>query len=263
MKIRKASLVILANLTFAAILCAQAKYEGELTAIEDRYQTSLEQLMQRATQNEDLNTALKVSEKLAALKAREEPAESAADDTAPLIGRWLHKSSSGFTGEDEFFPDGKFRGAGRYGTWKKVGSRIETSVETPRGEYLDYYKLPVRDGKLYGTNKNGTFSIVLTKIPTGAAGAAIPEQLFVGTAWKTSYGTTFAFQENQRGIRTFGDEDQTAFNWKCLPDGLVEVRGPFQKGGLEVTWYFRFVEKKEAFYGPHTNAVNRPLSKVK
>jgi hypothetical protein len=196
---------------------------------------------------------------------REEPAKPTDDDTAPLIGRWGHKSSSGFTGEDEFFPGGKFRGAGRYGTWKRVGSRIETSV----GEYVDHYKLPVRDGKLYGTNKNGTFSIVLTKTSPGADGAGasapalVPQQRFVNTAWKTGPGTTFEFQENERGIRTFSDEDRTAFNWKCLPDGLVEVRGPFRKGELEVTWYFRFVSEKEAFYGPHTKEVTRTLLKVK
>ena len=91
----------------------------------------------------------------------------------------------------------------------------------------------------------------------------VPEQLFVNTAWKTSYGTNFEFQEDRRGIRTFSEADRTAFNWKRLPDGLVEVRGPFRKGGLEVTWYFRFESNKEAYYGPHTNEVDRPLKKLK
>ena len=91
----------------------------------------------------------------------------------------------------------------------------------------------------------------------------VPEQLFVNTAWKTSYGTDFEFQVDRRGIRSFSEADRPAFNWKCLPDGLVEVRGPFRKGGLEVTWYFRFVSNKEAYYGPHTNEVDRPLKKLK
>jgi len=113
------------------------------------------------TINAVLETAAKVREKLAALKPRDEPAESTTDDTEPLIGKWVHKSSSGFVGEDEFLADGTFRSRIGYGTWKKVGSFIETTV----GRYVDYYRLPVRDGKLYGTNENGTFSIILTEIP--------------------------------------------------------------------------------------------------
>jgi hypothetical protein len=108
-------------------------------------------------------------------------------------------------------------------------------------------------------------SIVLVAELKGAGGnesdAPAPEQLFVNTAWKTPYGTIFEFQPDQRGIRTFGESDRTAFNWKRLPEGLVEVRGPIRKGELEVTWYFRFVRKTEAYYGPHTNEVNRLLEK--
>ena len=96
-----------------------------------------------------------------------------------------------------------------------------------------------------------------------SADTRVSEQLFVNTAWKTGYGTNFEFQEDRRGIRSFSEADRTAFNWKCLPDGLVEVRGPYRKGGLEVTWYFRFVSNKEAYYGPHTNEVDRPLKKLK
>jgi hypothetical protein len=176
MKIKKALLVTLAGFTSTAILCAQSSYESELTALEGQHykaiaaavmriershKTALEQLMQRAMQNGDVETALTVSEKLAAIGAPVEPSKSAVNDTESLIGRWIHKSSSGFAGEDEFLPDGKFRSGSRFGTWKKVGSHIETTV----GDYLDYYRLPVRDGKIYGTNKNGAFSIVLTKIP--------------------------------------------------------------------------------------------------
>jgi len=172
----KALLVTIASFACAAMLCAQPNSERELAEVEKqheeaiaaaamrveiRYQLALEKLLQRATENGDLETAAKVREKLAALKPRDEPAESTTDDTEPLIGKWVHKSSSGFVGEDEFLADGTFRSRIGYGTWKKVGSFIETTV----GRYVDYYRLPVRDGKLYGTNENGTFSIILTEIP--------------------------------------------------------------------------------------------------
>lgn len=174
MNMSKISLATLASFACAAILFAQANSErgpvvleeqqGNVIAealiqLERRHQSSLEQLMRRAMQNGDVDTALKVSEQLGALRTPEEPL--AGDDTKALIGKWVHKSSSGFVGEDEFLPDGTFRGAGRSGTWKKIGSRIETAV----GDYVDHYKLPVRDGKIYGTNKSGAFSILLTKVP--------------------------------------------------------------------------------------------------
>ena len=95
----KASLATLASLTFTAMLYAESSYEREmaaleeqhnkdmaaaLTPIEGRYQASLEQLMQRATQIGDLDTALKVKEKLAALKTQEEPTKTTVNDTEPL-----------------------------------------------------------------------------------------------------------------------------------------------------------------------------------
>jgi hypothetical protein len=88
-----------------------------------------------------------------------------------------------------------------------------------------------------------------------------PEQFFVNTAWRTAYGTVFEFQPHQRGVRSYNNADLTAFSWKSLPDGLIEVTGPFRRGEPEVTWYFRFESNTEAYYGPHKDEVIRLLQK--
>ncbi len=83
-------------LACATALYAQSSYERDLSALDEqrnnaiaaaiepidrRYQASLEQLMQRATLNKDLDTALKIKEKLAALTKQASKADA-------IVGQW-------------------------------------------------------------------------------------------------------------------------------------------------------------------------------
>ena len=109
------------------------------------YQTALEALQQRATQANDLDTAVRIKQALDKLSAR-----------AAILGAWDFvnhadevKYVAEFKTDHTFCWDGK-----QVGVWDTDGRKI-TIIHFNRGGHSDYYNLPVRDGKLDGRNTTG------------------------------------------------------------------------------------------------------------
>lgn len=115
--------------------------------INRRYQQSLEQLLRRATQSNDLDTAVKIKAALASL-----PQEAAKQ----LAGDWALRASTGYGADVTFRTDG----TGTHSGYGKFQWRIEGNTL-----YLgaaDRFQLPVKDGKLKGANNIGN-ELTLTK----------------------------------------------------------------------------------------------------
>ena len=109
------------------------------------YQTALEPLQRRATQANDLDAAVRIQQALDKLSAR-----------AEIVGTWDFvnhadgvKYVAGFKASHTFFWNGK-----QVGMWDTDGKKIIVTHYN-RGGHSDYYNLPVRDGKLHGTNTHG------------------------------------------------------------------------------------------------------------
>lgn len=109
------------------------------------YQTALEGLLHRATQESDLDTALRIKLEIDKLKAKPE-----------IVGKWDFANHTDgvnavveFRGNNTFFWNGK-----KVGTWDTNDKQLIISHEH-RGGHKDYYDLPVRDGKLDGRNTPG------------------------------------------------------------------------------------------------------------
>jgi hypothetical protein len=113
--------------------------------INRMYQTALEALQQRATQANDLDTALRIKQALERLSAK-----------AEILGRWdFINHADGVKYVAEFKPDQTFLWDGRQvGVWDTDGKKI-IITHYNRGGHSDYYSLPVRDGKLDGSNTHG------------------------------------------------------------------------------------------------------------
>jgi hypothetical protein len=113
--------------------------------INHLYQTALEALLQRATQANDLDTAVRIKQALEKLSAR-----------AGILGVWNFvnhvdgvKYVADFKADHTFFWDGEQKGV-----WDTDGKQVIV-VHYNRGGHSDYYHLPVRDGKLDGRNTHG------------------------------------------------------------------------------------------------------------
>ncbi|MBN8422261.1 MAG: hypothetical protein J0L73_25325 [Verrucomicrobia bacterium] len=88
---------------------------------------------------------------------------------------------------------------------------------------------------------------------------AANQRFFVKKTWKTPTGTLFAFDEKGTGSRSFGN-DKTAFIWRQMPDGVVQVTGERNEGSRIDTWYLRFVSKTEAYYGSAPDEIGMKLT---
>ncbi len=126
-----------AIITFAALssLLAQSPYEKELQLLKEqrdksaeaavdpinrRYKAAVEQLVSRATQAKDLETAVKAKLELDDLNAQ-------LPGTSWL---WTGNSSMKFT----FLPNGRFSGHFKDATWKVLGPDL-VAYSWPNGEY--------------------------------------------------------------------------------------------------------------------------------
>jgi len=122
--------------------------KGLATAVEPinrAYQTELEALLQRATQVNDLDTAGRIKQTLDRLVTKPQ-----------IVGTWdFENHTDGVKAVVEFRPDNTFLWNGKQvGVWTTNEKHLVISHDN-RGGHQDYYKLPVRDGKLDGTNTPG------------------------------------------------------------------------------------------------------------
>lgn len=109
------------------------------------YQTALEALLRRATQANDLDTAVRIKQAL-----------DKSSTKADIVGTWDFinhtdgvKSVVEFKGNNTFFWNGE-----QVGMWDTNGKHLIITHDN-RGGHQDYYNLPVRDDKLDGTNTPG------------------------------------------------------------------------------------------------------------
>lgn len=144
-------------------LFAQSSYEQELKQLTEdrdralasaaepinrRYKASLEQLLRKATQNGDLQTALKIDEALRNL-GRTLPVGSIADPS----GKWKWTSGRIVTIQS----DGKFtvdKGGG--GTWRwKNPKKGEFTLTWDKGDYVDTLVISADGAGISGSNNKG------------------------------------------------------------------------------------------------------------
>ena len=118
------------------------------------YQSALEALQKRATLANDLDTAVRIKQALDKLST-----------TAEIVGTWNFfnhtdevKATVEFRANNTFFWNGE-----QVGTWDTDGKKL-IIAHKHRGGHQDFYNLPVRDGKLDGTNTPGQ-KITITRKP--------------------------------------------------------------------------------------------------
>jgi hypothetical protein len=121
--------------------------------INRRYQAALEQLLRRATQANDLDTAVRIKAALARLSTTAPPGSG--DSKAEVIGTWkFTNNADGHTGIVEINADNTYSSGGKQiGRWDIEGKQIVITLD--QGGHQDRYDLPVRGGKLEGKNKLG------------------------------------------------------------------------------------------------------------
>lgn len=81
------------------------------------------------------------------------------------------------------------------------------------------------------------------------------------SSWRTPTGTLFVFEPDGKGTRSFAGADQTTFTWRQRSGGVVEVNGEGSKGGKSVTWFFRFVNQQETYYGNSKDNITTALQR--
>lgn len=177
MTTQKALLPILAALCASTALNAQSSYERELESLDEqrskavaaaiapidqRYRLALEQLMQRATQNKDLETALKIKQRLGAFPVL---ANSPAQTAETFEGDWTVKvvgqGKIYYTGPRILRADhsiGTEKGSNS-GTWSVTDTKL--ILRYSWGGSDEYY-LPIRAKAMKGKNERGQ-ELLLTK----------------------------------------------------------------------------------------------------
>lgn len=149
-------LTLLAQTDAARELARLQEQRGEALAaaaepINRRYQQGLEQLLRRATQANDLETAMKIKAAIASL-----PQEV----IKQLTGAWTLQASTGYGAEVSFRSDGSGTHSG-YGKfrWHIEGSTLYLG---PSDTAADRFQLPIKEGRLKGFNSIGN-ELTLTK----------------------------------------------------------------------------------------------------
>jgi hypothetical protein len=117
--------------------------------IDRRYQASLEQLLRKAMQNNDLDTAVKIKQDLAALKAGGPENEL----EKQLFGKWrIRNPRNGWTDEWTINPDGTIHTGRETHRWVVEGDQFKVKFQA--GQTAEF-KLPVRNSKLSGKDNKG------------------------------------------------------------------------------------------------------------
>lgn len=119
--------------------------------INRRYQQALEQLLRRATQGNDLESAVKIKAAFASLPQ---------DVAKQLVGAWKLQASTGYGADVTFRGDGSGTHSG-YGKfqWHIGGTTLYLGQPESAPDKFD---LPIKDGKLNGVNSIGN-PLTLTK----------------------------------------------------------------------------------------------------
>ena len=120
--------------------------------INRRYQSALDALLKKATQANDLSTALKIKEATDRLATVIPNASSRPN--SELLGTWrVHNLATGVKATYDINPDNTFNTNGRRtGTWEVKKGQLILHYE-PRG--FERYDLPAQSGKLKGINDAG------------------------------------------------------------------------------------------------------------
>ena len=156
-------ITIAAFAAFSALLHAESPYLREFNLLQEqrdkavtaaiepvnrRYQASLEQLMRKATQANDLDTATRIKQSLASTTATS--GASVANDS--FLGKWVFRSGV-WSDSRELKSDGwvicKADGVGK---WAVNGTELK--IDFPNGRWV-VLTLPVRNGKLHGKTITG------------------------------------------------------------------------------------------------------------
>jgi hypothetical protein len=117
--------------------------------IDRRYQASLEQLLRKAMQGNDLDAAVKIKQDLAAVKAGR-PEETLDKD---LLGKWrVRNTQNGWTDEWVIRADGTISATNETHHWTIEGAKL--LVKHGRGTSTEF-DLPIQGGKLKGRDGKG------------------------------------------------------------------------------------------------------------
>lgn len=151
-------------LATAALVYAQTSYERDLAAlreqrdqakaaaiepIERRYQAALEQLLKRATQGGDLDSALKIKDELEKFPSSSDPRNTPLE----LMGAWeLVDPLNGARLAREFKPNGKMISeAPPGGKWTINGNKLVLTYND--AQLVDTFELPIRNHQMSGMSK--------------------------------------------------------------------------------------------------------------
>jgi hypothetical protein len=131
--------------------------------INRRFVAALEPLLKKATQANDLETALTIKQSIERISAQLPNSGSRAN--SEVVGSWHFENlADGNKGTWEINADGTFGSPGnRLGTWEVKSRQLIFKWENRPGHF-DRYDLPVRGGVLKGTNTPGQ-KITLTRQP--------------------------------------------------------------------------------------------------
>ena len=163
MRYQRFPVAIAAFASFAASLHAESPFLREFNQLQEqrdkaitaaiepvnrRYQASLEQLMRKATQANDLDTANRIKRALTITTAT----SGASVATDSFLGKWVFRSGA-WSDSRELKADGwvicKVDGVAK---WAVNGTELK--IDFPSGHWV-VFTLPVRNGRLSGKTHTG------------------------------------------------------------------------------------------------------------
>ena len=120
--------------------------------INRRYQSALDALLKKATQANDLETALKIKQATDRLATQISTASSRLN--SELFGTWrVHNLADGLKATYDINPDNTFHMNGRRtGTWEVKKNQLILHYDV---RLFERYDLPAQSGKLKGVNDPG------------------------------------------------------------------------------------------------------------
>jgi hypothetical protein len=146
--------LVMAQLSFERDLAQLKEQRDQAKAavvepIERRYQAALEQLLRKATQGNDLETAVKVKEELEKFPSASDPRNTPLE----LIGIWeVTDTVTGGRAVREFKPSGKLVSTDPPGGhWVINGSKLIVTYTDPKE--VDTFELPIHNHQLVGVSK--------------------------------------------------------------------------------------------------------------
>lgn len=84
------------------------------------------------------------------------------------------------------------------------------------------------------------------------------EKSVIGTTWKHVAGSTITFKKGGVGVKAERGQEWPLV-WRTLQGNIIEATGNFNADGSRRTFFYRIINRREAYYGDAADAATAPL----